>query len=164
MNRNGGTLKQVAAQCLREAEGDWVAAATEMRAIVDADPDFRGELLKPLISGAIWDLIRYCASQDRLKCIRPEAGTDSTTGLEEMARRTLLDFPLRGGQRLGDAKRLQVVESADWYNVLACANGTNAAWLKSVIKALPDDDKTVSDVLSEEEVRTLRTKAEKKFT
>ena len=154
-------LSQNAAHCLSEADGDWVNAAKAMRGEIDSDEVLRAELLSPLISGAIWDLIRHAAHRDRSKCLQPDAGEDNTDGLRAMARRTLLDFQLRNGKRLGDATRPDVLQAADWYGVLARTNGTNAKWLSAIAKALPDDDKTVSDVLTEEKARDLRTRAEK---
>jgi hypothetical protein len=162
--RETNRLNRIAAECLRESDGDWEAAALAMRKQIDSKPRLRTELMKPLIAGAIWDRIRFAAHEDRKKCLRPDAGEDNTDGLEAMARRTLLDFQLRGGTRLGDATRPEVTEAADWYGTLARTNGANAAWLKSVARALPDDEKLVSDVLTEDQARRLRTRAEKSST
>ena len=161
MEEGKQTLNQIATQCLDEAEGDWQAAATAMRAEIDSDEVLSAELLRPLISGAIWDLIRHAAHRDRKKCLQPDAGEDNTDGLKAMARRTLLDFQLRDGKRLGDATRPDVIQAADWYGVLARTNGINATWLSAIVKKLPDDEKLVSDVLTEEQARKLRTRAEK---
>ena len=164
MKSSNPTLDHIAALCLENAEGEWQTAALAMRVEIDSNLELREELLAPLISGAIWDRIRKAARNDRRKCLQPNVGEDNTDGLKAMARRTLLDFPLREGTRLGDATRPEVAEAADWYGVLAKTNGTNATWLKSVARALPDDEKTVSDVLSEDQARRLRTKAEKGST
>ncbi len=164
METGNRTLGQIAAECLAGSEGDWVTAAIAMRKQIDSDPKARGELLNPLISGAIWDRIRQAAHNDRTKCLQPNAGSDSTDGLEAMARRTLLDFQLRNGLRLGDATRSDVKQAADWYGTLARANGTNALWLDSIVKRLKDDNKLVSDVLTEKQARRLRDKAENECT
>lgn len=167
MEDGSTSLNQIAARCLDDAGGDWQAAALAMRVEIDADPELREDLLGPLISGAIWDRIRHAGHKLRIKCQTPNAGSDSAEGIRLMAqetRRRLLDFPLRGGKRLGDATRPEVADAADWYETLRKANGKNAKWLHAVAKKLPDDEKVVSDVLSEKQAHALLARAEKAFT
>ena len=146
-------INEMAQACLERAKGDWHSAARRMKRAVNADEKLKRLLLEPLIDVAIWEAVRLAGRQTRSKIMRG-ASPDNTNGLELMASATrdrcLLDFTLRNGLKLRDAHRPDVIEAADHYAVNSITMGIRGRWLHAIVRRLPDDQKSVGDVCTEE--------------
>lgn len=71
---------------------------------------------------------------------------------------TLLAFPLLGGRHLRDAKRPEVLAAAEFYERQAGDMAEKGRWLHLVAGRITGARK-VGDVLTEEQLRALRTEA-----
>jgi len=146
-------INQTAKACLERAKGDWHSAARRMKRAVNADAKLKRLLLDPMIDAAIWQAIKLAGRNGRRQ-IMAGVNPDNTNGLDLMAaaerERHLLDFTLRNGLKLRDAKRPDVIEAADFYAVSASTQALRGRWLYAIGARLPDDEKAVGDVCTEE--------------
>lgn len=65
-------------------------------------------------------------------------------------------MPLLGSPELGDCRREQVIQGVRFYAQLSKTHTTRSLWLERIAASLPDEKKTVRDVLSSEQVKKLR--------
>jgi hypothetical protein len=70
---------------------------------------------------------------------------------------SLYEWPLPGGQKLGDASRAEVTAAADFYSHLAERNGARGSWLRAVSEKVRGE-KAVRDCVTEKVLQTLREK------
>jgi hypothetical protein len=157
---NKTTAASVAVSCLEEADGDWSMAAELMRKRIEEDADLRSEILKPLIDGAIWTLIRNAAHRTRTSW-KPSEEAEAAHG-ESVARirrvaASLYDWPLPGGIKLGRATAQTLEEAISIYESNEKRNGARKAWLRE-IKSKVKGDKTVAECLTEAQIERLRIK------
>lgn len=108
----------------------------------------------------------------RLKAVRTAGGNPSKPaaeikrmpvglnqiGLNEAAKRNILDYPLSGGKRLGDATSGDLDEMIGYHRSFATANAKKANWLSEIRKRL-HGTRTVGDVLSAQQVQQLYERA-----
>jgi len=163
------SVNQVAGECLDSVNGDWEAAAKAFSDRLDDEPGLREALVAPLIGGAIWQAIRHAAHNQRYAMVNgngPETGgKDDSSGLELVARRqaeSLLDYPLAGGKRLGDATRTDLETTIAWHQTLAEQNSKKACWFEAIMKHLgAEEGVSVKDVLDDAGLQKLLDKAKK---
>jgi hypothetical protein len=80
-------------------------------------------------------------------------------GLHARAMRNLLDYPIQGGKRLGDASRAEVQEQAGMHRQLAETNAKRARWFDRIARAMGDAE-TVGAVLDHARLQALQREAE----
>lgn len=154
------SLRLLAREALSEADGDWSDAAARLRARIERDPALRDALLATLIDGATWALIRGAAHETRSAYTRPasEASTaNAQDRIRHLARVSLYEWPLPGGQKLGDASREELTGAADFYAQLAERNGARGSWLRAIAEKVRGE-KVVRDCVTEKQLETLRSK------
>jgi hypothetical protein len=134
-----------------------------------------GRYLKRLRSDPeIQDAFNQIAVHDRLRVLtaniraeilagdqQPDRGVDAIEGASSRITRSLLDLPLHGGLKLGDAKWEELDWEIDIREAMARGNAIQAKFLTLVRKAVPDATKQVRDVLTEKRVRAMYTRAKK---
>lgn len=134
------SISDVARESLDTADGDWKVAAGLMRDRVSEDAALRDVLFAPLMDSAIWTAIRTEALATRrayhVAGLRNHAdrnvADDGIARLAESNALSLLDFPLRGGLRLGDATHAEVMEAAVDYLKRGRTIMVRGKWLMAV--------------------------------
>ena len=147
-------IDRAATDCLDEA-GEWAPAAELLRKRIRRSAALQQLFVEQMLESGVWEAIRRAAQRDRHKCQRSDTGTDDTRGIEQRAARTWLDWPLRGGVKLGDAAEEHLREEIDWYGTLARVNGARARWMELILKRLKRRDQKVREVLGDEQIEQL---------
>lgn len=86
------------------------------------------------------------------------ASSNSKAAIRRMAKRNLMDFPLIGGLRLGDATREALVSQIEHHEHNATENAKRAVWFGAVVKKLKKD-RTVSESMTEADLGKLALQA-----
>lgn len=76
--------------------------------------------------------------------------------LIEFHKRLLLDFPLKGGIKLRNANRIQVLNQAERYAKTEKNAAINHRWLMSIANCLQNDTQKVGEVITEAKAKELR--------
>lgn len=158
MDENRATIRAMARDAYEKADGDWEDATRAFWKQLRENAALYGELVDALVNAEIRNLIRAVAHSKRAASIAPnrDAGSDFLSAEVERARVELLDYPLTGGIKLRDACRADLDAESDMREKLAQTNAINAAWLRSLHDALPDEKKRVEDVFSNEDLEAHR--------
>jgi len=154
------TLRHYAAIALANAGGDVSAATTALVTRAMTDSAFLREHFDYAIRAACYSAVASCVRQQRRavwSTIQPttEERRAQIAALAAGVMRTLHDFPLPGGKRLGDATREEVVAAAEFFGRQARDMAWKSRWLAHVAQALPPGRK-VSEVISAERLEELR--------
>lgn len=117
----------------------------------------RNDLLREqLLEAGAWATVRGVIHTTRRGIKAVPAGADNVVGLRAMARRTLMNWPLRDGTRLRDATRTKVEAAAVEYDRNRAASATGARFMYAVRDLLPQDNQTtVAKVATEEQLALL---------
>lgn len=159
---NLGPVAEQAEHCLDICNGD-VSKATElMRQRINEDRDLFNELVEPLVKAACYTAVaaRIRARREHVWVAPRYDGLDSLSAvtqrdrdrLSSLASRNLLNFPLPGGQLLGDASKTAILEASSVYRTQSAATAHKARWLERVAGEVPEG-KIARTVLSEKELR-----------
>jgi len=156
------TLNRLASEALIEAAGDWKAATTLFQTWVEGDADLLRELAAPAIAGLCWKHVRAAAQQQRTHywSATAQPNVDQTNGLSAVGATTLMDYPLAGGKRLGDATAGELLAEAETYATLARVTALRGRWLRLIAERLPDGA-TVESTLSVADVEGLQREVER---
>lgn len=143
----------IAKQCLEEADGDWEQAAQLMEARVLNDDALYKEVALPLIKRAVWALVRGASRKKRQTFFsNRRVGKDTTTGIKAVAAMNWLDYPLMGGQKLGDATREDLQKNIEKHVSDAKENEKKANWLSRIQSGVVT---VVRDSLSSDKIAEL---------
>lgn len=149
-------VSQAAADALQAADGDVRKATEAMLAAVRKSRRLRDALTEPLLETACYAAITAQCRKQRSRIWTPPNYSEAGNGDRVIAlARTLLDFPLPGGRRLGDATRAEVVDAARFYTSHAEDMAHKARWLARVAEAVPDGQR-VADALDEARLARLQ--------
>ncbi len=153
---------QIARDCLVEADGDWKVAARIFKKRIEFDAALFKEVAESMIDEAIWQQIKRAAYSQRQSfwSASVKAGEDDTKGIEQMAHKNLLEYPLSGGLKLRDATKNKLKEEAEMHDTFAESNASKARWYRLIIKAMGGAD-VVGLALNEVDLENLREKAKK---
>lgn len=159
------TLEALAVQEIRAADGIVAIAAAALVRRLESDTALRTAVLADLCTSAAQEACRHVRSADR-ETIWNRPGPDvqqrHRNGLLAVASTTLttlLDFPLFGGHRLGDATADEVAASAQRYLTLAQTHSSKGRWLDLVAKRTPAG-KRVREALTADALQKLRDEVE----
>jgi hypothetical protein len=152
------TISEIATNALAAADGDVVRATDAMVTAVMNSKVLYRSLMDPLVKQACYDAIRgQCRAQRRVIWETPQPSASSTRdrigGLA--AGLTLMDFPLPGGIKVGDATRAEVMDASDSYLAQATDNAAKGRWLRLIARHVTGDAK-VRDVLTLERLIQLQ--------
>lgn len=137
------TLRSEAQAALQNAGGDVTAATEALTARVLKDPDFISIHMSDVVKTACYQAVASVMRSER----RVVWTTPQPTSVERRAQvnalaaggqRTLMDFPLPGGKKLGEAFRPEVAEAATLYGSQARDMAWKSRWLELVAQSLPD--------------------------
>lgn len=164
------TLGTIARSLLEDADGDTEAAIDALEARIASDETLRRQLadraIRMLLRARVLSNIAnirariVATGSGRADPRRDVAGPDRARALANAMRSTFLDFPLRGGLRLGQATRADVTAQAARYAKMGTTCAHNARWLVAIADRLPDDARRVADALTEVEIAALRSATE----
>lgn len=156
------TLASVAREYLHDAGGDTAAASARLIKRIEKDAEFRTSVVAEAIADAAEIAVGTAMRHHRSAVwngIVPKAKT-SVVALANGITNALLDFPLKGGVRLRDATREQVLEQSHLYRTSAADMSAKHRFLAAVAKRVAPG-KTVGDSLTEEQVRAMHERAVK---
>lgn len=151
-----GPVATAAAEALKGADGDVKVATRALLAQVRKQRALRDALTEPLLEAACYQAVSAQMRQQRHRVWTPPNYSAGGNGARVIALATsLLDFPLPGGRRLGEATRAEVAAAAELYRSYADDMGHKARWLALVAQSVPDGGK-VGEVLDEARLAELQ--------
>ena len=155
-------VRWAARRFLEEADGNWEGAHFLLMKDIESNPDFYKDWVKVMIDQCAWEAVRFASSDTRgTKYLGPQADPntpDDNEGIMAMGRRTLYDWPLMGGKKLGDATRPEVTKMMNYHHQLSDTNGRRGRFFSLVVQELHNDDVTVRTQIT---IGTLTDMAEK---
>ncbi len=153
-------LTKLAGIALDDVGGDWDKAILVLRAMVLDDRPTYERLIEPMIDDGLWSAIRSAAQKQRQAFrraaheppaplpLRPEQAHPAppkakkadygTLGIVAMVERTLHNYPLPGGKRLGDATPADILGAANYYRRMETTNRHEARWFELIHEAMHD--------------------------
>ena len=138
-------------EALQELDGNVEKAISRIVYKLRADKG----LLESVVAQAVRAGVKQTASNAQGNIRRVIVGTRAgVMALGEGLTSCFLDFPLRGGLKLKDAKRSDLVDQIKIYEAQAKDSSHKAKWLNLVLQALPEG-KAVGAVLHENRVKEL---------
>jgi len=156
-------IKRVAIECLEKADWDHELAAKLYHERLEEDPALFRELMRPLVGGAIWAVVRECG-RDNNRGLRGEIGRGqeqhrTVEGIEEHGRDLLrYTLPIAGRPFLGDATREQLEEAAAFHEKNGHTHLVQARWYGLIVKAMREAE-CVRAALDHAALQQLLTKA-----
>lgn len=153
---------KAAREAFTKAGGDIVEAQAELVKMVNSDADLYKEVLDPWLSRACYDIIRKICRDDRRRIWNAPhlQVVDTSKGMSRASNTNLMDFPLPGGLRLGQATRDEVTKAASFYETQARNMTHKSTWLGLIGQGLKAND-TVEKRYTEERLLELQQEAEK---
>jgi hypothetical protein len=160
-----GDLNAVADQCIEEADGDNRVAATLLEARVRESEGLRYDLTDPLISTACWTLIRSrCKAARRpywsATAPKPPDPKEQGRKVREIGRLSLYDYWLTPTLKLGDAKKGDLINTADFHSGLVKSNAIREKWLRSIANEMKSDRVIVRKAVKEKRLAELQREAQ----
>jgi hypothetical protein len=156
------SIHALAVHSLECASGNWDKACEIMEQILFNDDEVYTKFGTPLLKSAIRHEIVDCVSSSRDQFWAPpqpdRAKKDG--GLLRVAASNLLNFPLAGGLRLGDATKAQLEENANLSLKRARTYALHGRWYELIAKGLKRKE-TVAEVFDHDQLKRLQEKAEK---
>lgn len=160
------SVEQMADWAMDTADGDYERTAEIIRDLIDRDAQIKATLLAPLISRAVWYIVRRAGCRRRAQMLRtlPPMGDgppDSPKGIKLVSKRTWYDYPLAGShKKLGDATKADLLAAAHLHSVQSATNAKRAQWMNAMAEHMPDPkgkgkDKIVRQVLSLDQIEAL---------
>lgn len=149
------SARDVARECLAEA-GSQREAVEMLVARMSVDAALRSEVMTPWEPRAAEALVRAVQTKSRAALwLRPVAPDDRIAALRNAAQTMLMDFPLPGGKRLGDATAEDLLAAGGFYSRQAGDMAHKARWLGAVRDRM-GDAATVASALDEAALRALQ--------
>lgn len=165
-------LPTLARKALREARGDRDEAVRLLVKWIRDDVAVAQELIDRLLKEEAWRLIKSVAESDRragtprdtasAPVVPIAARKDTVRGLQLKAERALMDLVLKvTGKRLGDATRVDLIREVDALNADINSHLDLVRWYRSILNQIDDNIKRVSDIMTDEQLKSLRERAQR---
>jgi len=160
------TRIEIVRKALDETGHDIEGAVKLARKWIEDDPALYAEHIGPMIDAALDDDARYCLKQERctLRNAQPSGETKMSATLREghtsVAESRMMNWPLRGGKRIGDATKADLAAEASYAMKSGQTQLISGTWYESIAKRLKADTDVVKKHLSERQLRRLYTLAE----
>lgn len=156
------TLSALARDSLARCDGDTDAASEAMIETLSNDRGLWRTIASEAVSSASREAVQAQHRAERKSIVRAmqmppqdaEAGRRRVAALAEVNMRCGLDFPLKGGVKLRDATRDEVMEQAQLYDRAANDMTIKARWLYLIANRVPEGV-SVGSVLSSDAVETM---------
>ena len=104
-------------ECMDSCAGEEATAVELAKKRLNEDKQLFDSLIWLLLDWALPELVDKCTHRTRAQILRlASANPDDTSGLHSVmqaARQRYMDFPLKGGKRLGDATRDEIEAQRD---------------------------------------------------
>lgn len=155
----------VAAEVLKEADGDVRKATEMMERRVRENRALRDALTEPLIAAACYDAVR-----GQIRALRKQVWTppvySGASGAPEvqrsrvtaLAQSNLMMFSLPGGKPIARATLAELLKASEFYTEQGRDMVHKGRWLALVAARVPAD-KFVADALTEDDLRALKEEA-----
>ncbi|MDB5531598.1 MAG: hypothetical protein JWR51_4701 [Devosia sp.] len=154
------TIYDLALESLEAESGDVRAAAKRLGDRLLSDADLLSSVLEDVIQVAVSKVLDSKNIGLRRRIWRSEAnGPASVIALANGIFNSMYDFPLAGGVKLGDATKDQVLAQANSYGTVIQDISVKRRFMLAVADKLTGPAVKVRDVLSEDELRTLKSGA-----
>jgi len=153
------TLASLAKDTLELLNGD-VHAAENSLVFQLRDEETRQKVIESAIREACASYVSKAHREQRATILgnivtfesRKEQGLTKSL---EMNVKQLMHYPLMRGVKLGDARKFQVVEQAEYHNRIEKDARRKRTWFFKIADKLPDEKKTVKEVISVKELYKL---------
>lgn len=152
-------LRSYSERYIREAveqTSTYSEAAAHLEKEAREDKMLWRSLTEPLLSRACMTAVREHGQHERRKVWKSTADSTPQHGDRLAAAMVaLMDFRLVNGKRIAEANKIEVLDSAVFYDTQSRDMAAKAVWLRRVAEKLGDGD-TVGNALSEQDLRKLR--------
>lgn len=161
-------VRRAADQALSEASGEVLRAKAIMSEMARTTQALRDALVEPWIDQAAYEAVREVSrdrrgviwdSQRRATPASLVSDADKIVLLANSNAQALMDFPLPGGKRLGDAIAEEVRTAAGFYYRQAGNMMAKGRWLAKIAVSVPDG-KRVSEALDEAKLKDIQIDAQ----
>lgn len=156
-------LAKLAREAMDECHGDRDAAVALLWSWFREDRALYERLIEPLIEDGLYAAVGKVDRDTRahLRVVgrvapNPDRGA---AGIAAMVERTMLDWPLPGGKRLGDAGPADLLHAARYYRTQEASARRDARWYELIHEAMHGGSR-VEAVLSDAALARLRQRAE----
>lgn len=154
------TIYDLALDSLEAEGGDVKAAAKRLADRLIADAELLNSVLVDVVEMAVSKAVDSKNTHLRSKIWRQSNnGPAQIVALANGIFNSLYDFPLAGGVKLGDATKDQVMAQANSYGTVIQDISVKRRFMLAVAEKLTGPAVKVRDVLSEDELRTLKSGA-----
>jgi hypothetical protein len=155
------TIALVAREALDIAGGNALKATELMVERVESDGRLYRLLMDPLVRLACYNVVSQQIRSKRKAVYKTKQPSKkkAKASVAALAAGNLLDFPLPGGLRLGEATRNDVAAAQAFYASQASDMGHKARWLGMVLHALPKGKK-VKDAITPAKLEAFKVEAE----
>jgi len=159
------TLEAICAEALELKDGDWKEAAEWARDALLKNRRLANAVLMKHLPKIVWAEIRKQAHATRNGFFQnglQEAADSGAVSLRLSTERSVYEYMLSGGKKLGDATRMMLTEEALMHERNELGNRHRKVWFRGIAKLMPKADlgAIVRDHVSEDKITTLREKAE----
>lgn len=127
------SLVDLVRQACADHPGDMPGATQALCDVVTSDPDLLADLMPRLLRAWATNHVGTYIGNLRLDAARSVGATDQGGArLRSSLSRSLFDWPLPGGKRLGDANAQEILEAARFYQSASSDAAHKARWLRAV--------------------------------
>ena len=159
-------IRTVAKKAFEQADSDWQEAEKLFNRWVRHDAVLREAVTPLLIADAIHRTSEDMGRSTRQRAWRKgpsEPNSATSRGLQLMSSDALLNYPLRKGEKLGDATKKDLAVEIEDFKAKAATLNLRGRWFELISKQLRTEDEKVSDNLRESDLRHLQEKAQKEM-
>lgn len=160
MNTKTLSLKEVARECFKEADGDIMEATKVMAIAVKNDQELFRALMEPLLTEACYSIV---SSMGRSRNQAIWAAAETGRAVSQKAAivalgEGLLGWMVLGKKPLGECKNEDLAEAIKHYDDQAHDMQSKSDWMRLVVAANPKNKK-IKQVLTHEKLEELQKKA-----
>lgn len=132
-------INELAKECLEQTNGIWKDAAELLELKLQTDSELMRELLKPMLSKAVWTVITKIARDQRKPFFKTDVEEEEfvkihsdSKGIEAVSIRSWYAYNLQGGVKLGDATKEDLDVAIEYHKRFAENNAKKAVWLSKI--------------------------------
>lgn len=156
-------LDDLAREAWQQADGDVDIAVDTVMSKLKADSSLMRAAIEPMLQwacrSAVESIMRASRQQYRQSATVPSQNV--LDGLRSRAERNLMDFPLRGGKKLGDATGAELIEEAVDRELSATTMIRDARWFRLIASDLSAPTVVVRSELKPADLERLQRKADR---
>lgn len=162
------TMTSLAQEAMAICDGYWEPAAEWMLTALRSDSELLIEVIDEHLPNIVWRAVREQTHGTRTRFFEvsaEEVAASNAAASERLrvhAMRSVYEWPLRRGLKLGDATREDLRAESEWHGKLSAANRRQQKWYEAIEACLPKrkQDAIVRDHVSEQKIESLREQLE----